>query len=539
MSKVDIKSVDSQNEPDSFQKEPDIKTEPNSQNESKIQNEPNSLNNQDDDNSITMDSEKKGTEIKTEKEPIPNKIVSVPKNMCEWVAVVQDEGDEAIEIPTESDGTILISSLTAQFPGVIGLKFRNPETNTLRGIRCSDKQLYPPNQQADSALWGKLTYICTRAKTPARPPASKNTKDESKLKRKYDQDSDEMSSKNQRVDNFGEVSDESITSDLIVLGLSFKATTSDIREYFGTFGPLELAELKTEDTGQIRRSKGFAFIKFKDLEAQEKVLLTRHSILDRWCDVKLSEKAQKRKFQHESDEMFSKNQRVDDFDGEDSDESDTCDLIVLGLSFKATANDIREYFETYGPLDLVELKTKDSGQVRQSKGFAFIKFKDLEAQEKVLLTRHMILDRWCDVKVTEKNEKKKAKVAASSKIFVARLSATITTEDLKEHFEKFGPVTDVFIPKPFRSFGFVTFQESKTAQSLFGKDHLIKGVRVQIGSAQPRMKQNQDHGGHGGGHTGGHTGGHYGGRGNYGYAPDPWQSGSQGSGRGVPSRHYY
>ena len=52
----------------------------------------------------------------------------------------------------------------------------------------------------------------------------------------------------------------------------------------------------------------------------------------------------------------------------------------------------------------------------------------------------------------------------------------------------------------------------------------IKGVRVQIGSAQPRMKQNQDHGGHGGGHTGGH----YGGRGNYGYAPDPLQSGSQG-----------
>ena len=50
----------------------------------------------------------------------------------------------------------------------------------------------------------------------------KNTKDESKLKRKCDQDSDEMSSKNQRVDNFGEVSDESITSDLIVLGLSFK-----------------------------------------------------------------------------------------------------------------------------------------------------------------------------------------------------------------------------------------------------------------------------------------------------------------------------
>ena len=117
MSKVDIKSVDSQNESESFQKELGIKTEPNSQNEPKTQNEPNSLNNQDDDNSITTDSEKKGTEIKTEKEPIPN------KNVCEWVAVVQDEGDEAIEIPTESDGTILISSLTAQFPGMCDFIF--------------------------------------------------------------------------------------------------------------------------------------------------------------------------------------------------------------------------------------------------------------------------------------------------------------------------------------------------------------------------------------------------------------------------------
>ena len=88
------------------------------------------------------------------------------------------------------------------------------------------------------------------------------------------------------------------------------------------------------------------------------------------------------------------------------------------------------------------------------------------------------------------------------KIFVSRLSETITADDLKEHFEKFGPVTDVYIPKPFRSFAFVTFQESKIAQSLFGKDHLIKGVSVHIGSAQPRMKQGHDqHGGGGGGGT--------------------------------------
>ena len=63
-------------------------------------------------------------------------------------------------------------------------------------------------------------------------------------------------------------------------------------------------------------------------------------------------------------------------------------------------------------------------------------------------------------KVPESQELKHAKASSSCKIFVARLSETITADDLKEHFEKFGPVTDVYIPKPFRSFAFVTFQVS-------------------------------------------------------------------------------
>ena len=39
--------------------------------------------------------------------------------------------------------------------------------------------------------------------------------------------------------------------------------------------------------------------------------------------------------------------------------SGTCDLIVLGLPWKATENDIRDYFESYGPMAMVQLKTKE------------------------------------------------------------------------------------------------------------------------------------------------------------------------------------
>merc|ERR1719266_1950279 len=132
---------------------------------------------------------------------------------------------------------------------------------------------------------------------------------------------------------------------------------------------------------------------------------------------------------------------------------------------------------------MIQLKKKDNGT---SKGFAFIRFKHVDVQNKVLLTRHMIKDRWCDVKVPESQELKSSKAAASCKIFVARLSESVTPEDLKEHFETFGTVTDIYIPKPFRAFAFVTFLESRVAQSLFGKDHVIKGTSVHIGSAQPK-----------------------------------------------------
>ncbi len=116
------------------------------------------------------------------------------------------------------------------------------------------------------------------------------------------------------------------------------------------------------------------------------------------------EAALKRKSENDPDGMSSKNQRVDQYedvddamDGSGSSDyyqagnsSGTCDLIVLGIPFKASEDEIRDYFETFGELAMVQLKTKENGQ---SKGFAFIRYKDLDVQEKVLLTRHMIKER--------------------------------------------------------------------------------------------------------------------------------------------------
>jgi len=280
--------------------------------------------------------------------------------MSEWVAVCADENEEPVEIPTESDGSLLLTSVTAQFPGATGLKYRNPETNTLRGVRLQGETMFPPTEEG----WGLYTYICVRVKSDS------PKKDESRLKRKTDSDVD----------------------------------------------------------------------------------------------------------------MYSKNIKVD---SEDEDPDKTYDLIILGLPWKTSEDDIREYFEPFGEILMVQLKKRPGSG--ESKGFAFIKFADKEVEKKVLLQRHMIDGRWCDIKIPESQDRKDApaKDKSSCKIFVGRITENLTKEDLKDHFETFGQVTDVYIPSPFRHFAFVQFSESKVAQSLLGKEHIIKGVSVKIGEASP------------------------------------------------------
>ena len=134
------------------------------------------------------------------------------------------------------------------------------------------------------------------------------------------------------------------------------------------------------------------------------------------------------------------------------------------------------------------------------------------------------------MKVPESQELKVNKEAASCKIFVTNITQAMTNEDLREHFETFGTVTDVYIPKPHRKFAFIryvnnftlnlvwifytghqrtlmpkkcsllddktssfflSFSESRVAQSLFGKDHVIKGTSCHIGQANPKSNSNQ------------------------------------------------
>lgn len=56
----------------------------------------------------------------------------------------------------------------------------------------------------------------------------------------------------------------------------------------------------------------------------------------------------------------------------------------------------------------------------------------------------------------------------SRKIFVGRCTEDMTTDELRQYFMQYGEVTDVFIPKPFRAFAFVTFADDQVRRVLSG-----------------------------------------------------------------------
>jgi len=62
----------------------------------------------------------------------------------------------------------------------------------------------------------------------------------------------------------------------------------------------------------------------------------------------------------------------------------------------------------------------------------------------------------------------------------------MTSDDLRTYFSQYGEVAEVYLPKPFRAFAFVTFDDPAVANGLCGDDHIINGVSIHVSSATPK-----------------------------------------------------
>ncbi|VDQ07384.1 unnamed protein product [Trichobilharzia regenti] len=137
-----------------------------------------------------------------------------------YVKICESEDDSPIEVPLEDDDTLLLSTLTAQFPDCTGLKYKSGDTGCYRGVRLVDDRLYPP---ADGH-WHGNTFCCVFPKCS---------------KRKADEDTLEIKSKMKRFD-------KKTCTDLIVLNLPWRADEDALREYFSQYGDLVMVQVSSE-----------------------------------------------------------------------------------------------------------------------------------------------------------------------------------------------------------------------------------------------------------------------------------------------------
>ncbi|XP_044726904.1 RNA-binding protein squid isoform X3 [Chrysoperla carnea] len=137
---------------------------------------------------------------------------------------------------------------------------------------------------------------------------------------------------------------------LFVGGLSWETTDKELRDHFGAYGEIESINVKTDpNTG---RSRGFAFIVFKQSDSIDKVTAAgEHVINNKKVDPK------KAKARHGK-------------------------IFVGGLSTELSDDDIKNYFIQFGTIMEVEMpfdKTKN-----QRKGFCFITFESEQVVNELL-----------------------------------------------------------------------------------------------------------------------------------------------------------
>lgn len=97
-------------------------------------------------------------------------------------------------------------------------------------------------------------------------------------KRKSDDQLENSFAKTKRIET------KLICSDLIILGLPYKISESELRKYFENFGEILMLQIKMDNNGQ---SRGYGFVRFEKYESQVRVLAQKHVIDGRMCDVKI------------------------------------------------------------------------------------------------------------------------------------------------------------------------------------------------------------------------------------------------------------
>lgn len=162
-------------------------------------------------------------------------------------------------------------------------------------------------------------------------------------------------------------------------------------------------------------------------------------------------------------------------------------IFVGGLAHKCTTQHLRDHFTRFGTiLDAVVLRWPDG----RSRGFGYVTFADVVSASAALREGHSVGGRQVEVKRA---------VPGTNKLFVGGLPQNTPASELREHFERFGVVSDAVVmidaaTNRSRGFGFVCFLPGPegaeaVAVALANYDHhFLRNKWIEVKSASPPHK---------------------------------------------------
>lgn len=165
-------------------------------------------------------------------------------------------------------------------------------------------------------------------------------------------------------------------------------------------------------------------------------------------------------------------------------------LVVLGIPWDIDTEGLRQYMSKYGELaDVIVMKDRTTGR---SRGFGYVTFMSSEDADKALATQHLLNGRMLEVKVaTPKEDMRPPPGKKNTRVFIARIPASVSDEMFRSYFEKYGPITDAYMPKEqgsraHRGIGFVTYENAESVDKLIAETHELGGSTIAVDRATPK-----------------------------------------------------
>lgn len=178
-------------------------------------------------------------------------------------------------------------------------------------------------------------------------------------------------------------------------------------------------------------------------------------------------------------------------------------IYVGNISFETTDDEIREVFEEHGTVAAVTLPT--NRETGRSRGFAFVVMPDKAEMEAAIAATHEMVLGGRTIFVSEslpkgqtgdKKRPPRAPREPATKIYVGNLDFDTEAETIKEAFESYGEVKDVYIPVDgmgnARGFAFLSMSPDDAQQAIDNMNGTqLDGRRINVNKSLPKGQKSQ------------------------------------------------